>query len=135
MRLLTVALIASLAFATCASGGRSGGTVRIAVSAAPWVLAGTNLGITGTVTPPPAGLELMLQRWYGTGWLPVGTAAPRTDGSFAFHVRTVKPGASQYRVVSSKDSGFAGASAKIPVRVLHWSYLANIEEFQYVDPI
>jgi len=135
MRLVTIALIAWLAVAAGAAAAGSGGNVKIAVSAAPWVLIGTNLGITGAVTPHPAGLQLTLQRWYGTGWLPAGTAAPRADGTFAFHVRTTKPGASKYRVVSSKETGFSGTSADVPVKVLHWSYLASIEPFQYVNPI
>jgi hypothetical protein len=135
IRLVTVALIASLAVATGAAAGGSAQGVKIAVSAPPWVLAGTNLGITGTVTPHPAGLQLTLQRWVGTGWLQIGTAAPRADGAFAFHLPTAKQGASRYRVVTPKDSGFAGTSADLAVKVFHWSYLANIEEFQYVDPI
>jgi hypothetical protein len=135
IRPVTVALIASLAVATGASAGGSAKSVRIAVSAAPWVVVGSNLGITGTVTPHPAGLQLTLQRWVGTGWLLIGTAAPRTDGTFAFHLPTAKPGAAKYRVVTSKDTGFTGTSADVPVKILHWSYLADIEEFQYTDPI
>ena len=90
MRLVAVALLASLALARGAAA-QSVKHVKIAVSAVPWTVVGSTLKLTGTVTPHPAGLDLTLQRWYGSGWLNAGATTARSDGAFAFHVRSQKP--------------------------------------------
>jgi NPCBM/NEW2 domain len=135
-RRLTVAVLGSLVCAAAAAAAGTGTSVKIAVSTpTPWTVVGENVGISGTVSPHPAGLELTLQHWYGSGWLPVGTTAARADGGFTFRYRATKPGASIFRVVTSKETGVAGASGKVAVRVFRWRYLSDIEQFQYINPI
>ena len=65
---MAVALLASLALATGAAA-QNVKHIKIAVSAVPWTVIGSTLKLTGTATPHPAGLDLTLQRWYGSGWL------------------------------------------------------------------
>jgi hypothetical protein len=136
VRCLTVALsvTAVLVFAGRADPSPSGKTVKIAATAAPWMIVGSHIGITGRVTPHPAGIEVTLERRQGSGWLPVGDEAVRSNGDFSFTARPDKVGLATYRVVTSKDSDYAGASDRVPVRVLHWQYLDSSDAFAYVVP-
>ena len=94
MRCLSVALpvTALLAFVPSTEAGPSAKTVKIAASASPWTVVGSRVGITGSVTPHPAGLEVTLQQRHGTGWLPVGDRSVRPDGAFSFVARPDKVG-------------------------------------------
>jgi len=66
---------ALLAFVPAAAGAPHAN--RIAVSAVPWAVVGTHVGVRGTVTPHPAGLQVSLQQRQGSGWLTVGAAPVR----------------------------------------------------------
>jgi len=122
---------ALLAFAPAAAGGPHAAAVRIAASAAPWAVVGTRVGIKGTVTPHPAGLHVTLQQREGTGWLTLTAAAVRADGSFALVAQPARVGIATYRVVGAD---FAGESARVPVRVLHWVYVEAVPSFAYAPP-
>jgi hypothetical protein len=67
--------------------------------------------------------------------LPVGDRSVRSDGAFSFAARPDKVGLAVYRVVTSKGTDFVGSSDRVPVRVLHWTYLDSSEEFTYLVPI
>jgi NPCBM/NEW2 domain-containing protein len=130
---VVAALAASTALVLAASADAA--TVHITASAAPWVVLGAAVGVKGTVTPHPAGVELTLQKRKGTGWLPVGTANVRPNGSFSFAAHPERVGRASYRVVTTKGTAFAGSSASIRVRVLQWRYLTSIESFAYITPL
>src|SRR5262249_43708040 len=83
----------------------------------------------------PPGLVVTLQQRQGTGWHSVGDRPVRPDGSFAFVAEPGKSGFATYRVVAAKGPSFAGESARVPVRVLHWQFLTSIESFAYIRPI
>lgn len=137
MRCLSAALTlaAVLAFAPAAGAGVVGNTVRIAVSASPWAVADGNVVISGTVKPHPAGIAVTLQQRRGTGWLPVADKQVRADGAFSFVAAPGKLGLATYRVVTAKGTSYTGASARVPVRVLHWQYVTSIDAFAYITPI
>lgn len=105
---------------------------RIAATAAPWAVVGTNVGVHGTVTPHPAGLQVRLQQRKGTGWLTVATTGVRGDGGFGFVARPDRVGVATYRVVGAN---FTGESARVPVRVLHWVYVDSVPVFADAPPI
>ena len=138
-RSLTVAIWISalLVFVPTANANRSTTpkNVQIAASAASWIAIGSHVGITGKVAPHPAGIQVTLQQRRNTGWISIGDKSVRSDGSFSFVTHPDKAGVANYRVVASKGTNFVGTSARVPVRVLHWSYVANIEGFYYVEPI
>ena len=138
-RSLTVAFSASalLALAPSAYADRSAQpkAVTITASAVPWMVVGSHVRITGTVTPHLAGIDVTLQQRKDTGWLPVADKTAGSDGSFSFIARPEKAGLANYRVVTSKGTNYVGSSARVPVRVLHWTYLGSNEAFYYVDPL
>jgi hypothetical protein len=132
---LALCLAGLLAFA--ADGGASSGSkaVKIAATASRWVVVGNHVRVSGTVTPHPAGLTVTLEQRRGTGWLSLGEQPVSANGTFSFSAEPSKVGLATYRVVTAKDSGYAGSSARVPVRTLHWEYLTSIESFAYVRPI
>ncbi len=136
-RHLTIAAAALVAFTPAASAERSANaaSVRITASAAPWVAVGSRVAITGKATPHPAGIRLTLEQQGGGGWRAVGTASVRPDGAFSFVTRPDKPGPTNYRVATSTGADLTGSSAPVHVKVLQWSYLADIDAFLYVRPI
>src|SRR5205085_3849717 len=115
-----------------ASSAAAAKTVKIDASAAPWVVAGGHVGIKGTVTPHPAGVQVALQQRHGDGWLTVGDEPVRANGSFSFTTTPTQPGAVTYRVVTVKGTSYVGSSARVRVRVLHWSYVSAIDAFAYL---
>jgi hypothetical protein len=134
-RLLAVplALLAPLALVPLAGAGGSAPlkTVQItAASAAPWVVAGSSVGITGSVKPHAAGLGLALQQRVSGGWATVATKTVG-GGTFSFLAKPKGPGTATFRVVAVKGGPFAGNSAPVPVKVLQWSYLSD----QYTRPV
>ena len=138
-RSLTVAfaLSALLAFAPNVSAGRNTTpkAVTITASAVPWMVVGSNVRITGTVKPNLAGVGVTLQQQKDGGWFPVADKTVGSNGDFSFSTRPNRVGPKSYRVVTSKGTNFAGASARVPVRVLHWTYLGDNQAFYYVNPI
>jgi len=132
-RPLTAAVTAWALLALAPHAGAA--NVTIQASAAPWVVEGGHLAVTGRVSPHPAGLELTLQQRRGTGWVSVADVGVRSDGAFAFTARPAAPGVAVYRVVTEKGTSFAGASGSVPVRVLHWAYIDTIDAFGYVVPL
>jgi hypothetical protein len=130
---LVVCLAGLLAFA--ADGGASSGSkaVKIAASAAPWVVVGNHVGVRGTVTPHPTGITVTLEQRQGTGWHSVGERPVRSNGTFVFVADPSKLGLTTYRVITNA-AGYVGTSARIPVRVLRWQYVTDIPGFEYVTP-
>ena len=124
-----------LSFAAHAAAGPATKTVKIAASASPWAVARSTFAIRGTVAPHPPGLVVTLQQQQGTGWFSVGDRPVRSNGMFTFIAEPSKLGLATYRVITSKGSGYAGSSARVPVRVLHWAYVTSIESFAYIRPI
>jgi hypothetical protein len=135
--IISFSVSALLAFAPNASADRSATpkAVSITASAAPWITVGGRVGITGTVKPHTAGIQVTLQQRHDTGWLSVAAESIRSNGAFSFVTRPDKVGLATYRVVTSKDTNFVGTSARVPVKVLHWVYVTSIESFYYMDPI
>jgi hypothetical protein len=135
-RLLPI-LFALLAFVPNAHGGPSANpkTVTITASAVPWLVVGSHLRITGTVKPSSAGVGVTLQEQHDGGWHSLADKVVGSSGDFSFITRPNRVGAKAYRVVTSKGTNFAGASARVPVRVLHWTYLGANQAFYYVNPI
>lgn len=128
--MVALPLAALLAFVPAAAGGQRAN--RIAVTSAPWAVVGTKVGINGTVTPHPAGLQVKLQQRKGTGWLTVAATGVLTDGGFGFVARPDRVGIATYRVVGAN---FAGESARVPVRILHWFYVDSVPVFADAPPI
>lgn len=128
--MVALPVAAALAFVPAASGAPHAN--RIAVSAVPWAVVGTHVGVRGTVTPHPAGLQVSLQQRQGTGWLTVGAAPVRGDGSFRLVASPARVGIATFRVVGAN---FTGESARVPVRVLHWVYVESVPGFAYTPPI
>lgn len=123
-----VAALAFLAFVSpaAATPARS---VKIDATAAPWVVAGKQVVITGTVKPATSGVQLTLQRRAGTSWLSIGEKTAAGGGTFSFTEPAKDVGLAIYRVVTSKDTSFIGASPSVHVRVLHWTYFTSIPQF------
>ena len=121
---LPLALVALLALAP-AGNSAPAKAVQITASAAPWVVLGGHVGITGSVKPHASGLQVALQQRVGGGWTTVATKTV-SGGKFGFLVQPKDPGSVTYRVVPAKGSSFAGGSAPVIVRVLRWSYLSDI---------
>ena len=119
-----------LAFVPAAAGDSQAN--RIAATAAPWAVVGTKVGVRGSVTPHPAGLQVSLQQRKGTGWLTVGASPVRADGSFRLVASPDRVGIATYRVVGAN---FTGESARVPVRVLHWVYVSGVPVFADAPPI
>src|SRR6476646_3624811 len=94
-------------------------------SAAPWVVLGGHVGITGSVKPHASGLQLALQQRAGGGWTTVATKTVN-GGTFSFLAQPKDPGNATFRVAATKGGPFAGDSAPVVVRVLRWSYLSDI---------
>jgi len=134
VRLLAFSIAAAV-LVPCAAARPSATHVTIAASAVPWMVAGDRLGVRGTVTPHPSGIQLTLQQWYGSGWKSLTDGAVRADGGFTFSLRPDKAGSTAFRVVTAKGTDFSGASDRVPVKVFKWSYMGNITAFQYVDPL
>jgi len=122
---------ALLALAPVAAGSPRAQAAKIDAAAASWTIVRGHVGISGSVTPHPTGLQVALQQRRGSGWLPVGTAAVRSDGRFSFVAHPERVGLATYRVVGAN---FAGASARVPVRVLHWVYVESVPTFAYSPP-
>ena len=122
---LTVPL-ALLVLLTLAPAGTSAPvkTVQITASAAPWVVLGGRVGITGSVKPQASGLQLALQQRAGGGWTTVATKTVN-GGTFTFLTQPKDPGNATFRVAATKGA-FAGDSAPLVVRVLRWSYLSDM---------
>jgi NPCBM/NEW2 domain len=134
-RLLSVplALAALLVLVPLAGAGGSAPvkTVEItATAAAPWVVAGSTVGITGSVKPHTTGVGLALQQRTSVGWTTLSTKTV-AGGTFSFLAKPTGPGTATFRVVAVKGGPFAGNSAPVPVRVLRWSYLSD----QYTRPV
>ena len=138
-RSLTVAfsLSALLAFAPNVSADRSSTpkAVTITASAVPWMVVGSSLRITGTVKPNLAGVGVTLQQQKDGGWFSVADKTVGSNGDFTFSTRPNRAGLKNYRVVTAKGTDFTGTSARVPVRVLHWTYLGSSQAFYYVAPI
>jgi hypothetical protein len=128
---------ALLAFAPSADAGRNAPTktVKIAASAAKWAIVRDRVAITGSVTPHPAGVGVTLEQRGVFGWNAIDDQSVRPDGTFSFAAHPRKLGLTTYRVVTTKGMGFVGASPRLPIRVLHWEYLTNVEAFTYVRPL
>jgi hypothetical protein len=99
------------------------------------MIVGSHLRISGDVKPHLAGVDVTLQEQKTSGWLTVASKTVASDGGFSFITRPNRVGLKAYRVVTSKGTSFVGASARVPVRVLHWTYLGNSQAFYYVSPI
>jgi hypothetical protein len=128
-----VALLALLALSPLAGAGGSA-PVKIveitATAAAPWVVAGTSVGITGSVKPHAADLGLALQQRTSGGWTTLATKT--VPGSrFSFLAKPKGPGTATFRVVAVEGGPFSGNSAPVPVRVMRWSYLSDV----YTRPV
>jgi hypothetical protein len=136
-RFLAVALsLVALAPVAGASSTATARNVKIAASTpAKWAISGDRVAITGKVTPHAAGIEVTLEQRGDFGWNAIEDASVRADGAFKFTARPTKLGLTTYRVVTTKGTGFLGASARVPLRVLHWEYLTDVEAFAYVLPI
>jgi hypothetical protein len=138
-RSLIVVFFASclVAFAPDADAGRSAKPRAVAITAStvPWMIVGNALRITGDVKPHVAGIEVTLEQRNDGAWLPLAEKTVAANGAFSFTAHPNRLGLKSYRVVTSKGTSFVGSSALVPVRVLHWTYLANNEAFYYVDPI
>jgi hypothetical protein len=129
-RLSIVFVLAALLVLSPAAAGAK--RVKITLEAAPWAVAGKNVRITGTVTPHSRAVALTLEQRQGTGWKPAGQRAAAPDGRFTFVAQPSKLGLATYRVVTLDRSS---ASEPVHVRVLHWSYVDDIDEFAYLRPI
>ena len=138
-RVLPVVFAASalLAFGPSANAGPSAKprAVSITASAVPWMVVGSPLRITGDVRPHLAGVGVTLEQRREGGWLPLAVKTVAASGAFSFTARPNRLGLKSYRVVTSKGTNFVGASAVVPVKVFHWTYLGNNEAFYYVNPI
>jgi len=129
-RYLTVPL-SLLALSLVPAGGAAPvKTVEITASAAPWMVLGSRVGITGSVKPQASGLELALQQRAGDGWTTVATKQAN-GGSFRFLVKPSDPGKATFRVVAAKGDPFAGDSAPVVVEVLRWTYRSDM----YTRPV
>ena len=128
--MVALPVAAVLAFVPTGAGAPQAN--RIAVTTVPWTVVGTHVGVKGTVTPHPAGLQVRLQQRKGTGWLTVGAGQVRADGSFALVTQPDRVGIATYRVVGAN---FTGESDRVPVRVLHWVYVGSVPGFAYAPPI
>jgi NPCBM/NEW2 domain. len=135
--IVVFSLSALLAFAPNVSADRSvtPKSVTITASAVPWMVVGSHLRITGTVKPHLAGVDLTLQQQKDGGWFSVADKTVDGNGDFSFITRPNRVGQKNYRVVTAKGTDFVGSSARVPVRVLHWTYLGNSQAFYYVAPI
>jgi hypothetical protein len=109
---LSLALCLAGLLAFVADGGASSGSkaVKIAASAAPWVVVGKHVGVRGSVTPHPAGLTVTLEQRQGPGWHSVGERPIRSNGTFLFVADPSKLGLATYRVVTN-ETGYVGTSA------------------------
>lgn len=136
-RFLTIVFSALLVFASNADANRSTKprAVTITASAVPWIAVGSHVRITGSVTPHLAGIVVTLQQRKETGWLPVSDKTVPANGAFSFVALPEKAGLATYRVVTPKGTNYVGSSARVPVRVLRWSYLGSNNAFYYVEPL
>jgi len=136
-RTVSAAACALLVVAPSAAAGRSSHAVNVQIKASgpPWMIAGNHVRITGTVTPHPSGLEVNLQQRHGTGWITVGnTKGVDTAGAFSFITTASKLGDNSFRVVTTKGTNFVGASAGVPIRVLHWMDFMSVPQFANAVP-
>jgi hypothetical protein len=133
-RSLTVSFSISTLLVFAPNAGAGGGTrlesAKITAAAAPWMVFGGRVAISGRVTPHLAGIRITLERQQGTVWLPIGATKSQSLGGFSFVNRPGKLGLATYRVVTSPGTSYVGASASVPVEVLEWTYLGNT----YVRP-
>jgi hypothetical protein len=134
VRCLSVAA-ALLGLVPGVAAAHEAGAVRIEATAAPWTVVGGSVAIRGSVTPHPPGLAVTLEQRSGAGWLAVGSATVGAAGTFSFRARPARVGVASYRVVTTRGSSFAGASDKVPVRVLHWVYVDSVPTFAYAPPL
>jgi hypothetical protein len=130
VRSLTVSVSISALLVLAPSAGAGGGqkleSAQITATAAPWIVLGRRVAISGTVTPRLAGIGITLEREQGGAWLPVGAKKSRSSGGFSFVDRPAKLGLATYRLVTSLGGTYVGASASVPVAVLGWSYLGSM---------
>jgi hypothetical protein len=122
----SILALAVLAPGAAAGGGTKLEAAQINAAAAPWIVLGGRVAITGTVTPRQAGIRLTLERRDGTAWLPVAARSSQQGGGFSFLSRPATSGLATYRVVTTPATSYTGASASVPVAVLEWNYLGNI---------
>jgi hypothetical protein len=104
--------------------------VKIKASAPRWTVVRGQIVIQGRVRPYPEGIELTLQQRRTGAWRNAGTRAAQGQGRFVFVAQPRKIGAITYRIVAAKGSGFVGASRKMRVRVLRWSFVGRIVAFR-----
>jgi NPCBM/NEW2 domain len=131
---LALSLAGLLVFAADGGASSGGKAVKIAASTTPWTVVKSHVAITGTVTPHPPGITVTLQQRQGTGWLAVSETPVHSNGTFSFRTEPSRVGLATYRVVTTKGTSYVGSSARVPVRVLHWRYVTDIAEFEYVTP-
>jgi hypothetical protein len=134
VRCLSIAA-ALLALVPGAAAAHSASAVRIEATAAAWTVVGDAVAIKGSVTPHPPGLGVTLEERHGAGWLAVGSATVGAEGTFSFRARPARVGVATYRVVTATGGSFAGASDRVPVRVLHWVYVDSVPTFAYAPPL
>ena len=118
-------LILAIAPSADAGGGAAQPVTIAASSAAPYVIAGDRIVISGAVKPHVSGLSLNLQQRRGDGWFTIDASTARPNGAFSLSARPKTPGLATYRV-AAKESGYMGDSAPVPVQVVQWTYLANV---------
>jgi hypothetical protein len=131
MRYLTISLSAALLALVPAAGAvrlSSPGTMKITAAAAPWIVLGGKVGISGKLAPHPHGSQVSLQLGEAGAWHTVGTAAVRGNGGFSFTMTPKTPGLATYRVVVGTGRSIAAKSANVPVNVYHWTYLGDMYE-------
>jgi hypothetical protein len=120
--------LAFLAFVSSA-GATPARTLKIDASAAPWVVAGKQAVISGTVTPATPGFQLSLQRRAGTSWLSVANKTVAGGSAFSFSEPASNVGLAIYRVVTTKGASYVGASPSVRVRILHWMSFTGVPQF------
>jgi hypothetical protein len=103
------------------------GPVSLKASAASWIVLGSKVGISGKLTPHPAGTQVSLQLGTAGAWHTIGTSSVRGNGSFVFTMTPTSPGLATYRVVTGAGKTLA-KSANVPVDVYHWTYLGDSYE-------
>ena len=119
-RALSLAFGALLAFAADGGASSDGKAVKIAATASPWAVVKSRVRVAGTVTPHPAGITVTLQQRQGNGLAFARRSTGARGRYFSFVTQPSKLGLAAYPVVTAKGTSYVGASARLPVRVLHW---------------
>jgi hypothetical protein len=121
---LLIAVLLALAPAAGAGGSAPAKTVQVTATAAPWMVLGSHVGITGSVKPTTSGLALDLQQRTDGAWKTIA-AKTATGSTFRFVAQPKTAGLATFRVVASNGGTPAGNSAPVAVKVLHWTYLSD----------